>query len=123
MCGGNADQPQCAPHAGIIKPLLQLNAAVAAITESDLGIYKDCKPDGDKLLGEEALCFLTVTNYGDDAAMNVAVTDTYISDGSADFDLVPPATILVSIPYTVSFVFESRRLVNRDQILWGIQDA
>jgi uncharacterized repeat protein (TIGR01451 family) len=77
--------PICQPRTGIQKPRLQLDVAVADITSADLRIYKDCKPDGDKVVGSEALCHLTVQNLGPQAAMEVVMRDEFVSDGSDDF--------------------------------------
>jgi uncharacterized repeat protein (TIGR01451 family) len=77
--------PGCQPRTGIWKPRLQLDVAVADITTADLRIFKDCKPDGDKVVGSEALCHLTVQNLGPQAAMDVVMRDEFVTDGSADF--------------------------------------
>ncbi len=87
------DQPECQPRTGQSQPRLQLDDAVAAITWADLDISKDCKPDGIKPVGENALCHITVRNNGNWAAMAVQMVDTYVSDGSQNFTL---GTITVS---------------------------
>jgi subtilisin family serine protease len=47
---------------GITKPRLQLDAAVASLTETDLRVFKDCKPDQPMLVGDSATCTITVQN-------------------------------------------------------------
>lgn len=83
------DPPACQPRTGQVKPRLQLDAALAALTSADLRIFKDCKPDGAKPIGEDAICHLRVTNHGPAAAMDVQVVDSYVSDGSANFTVGP----------------------------------
>jgi uncharacterized repeat protein (TIGR01451 family) len=78
------------PVSGYVKPRIQLDAAVAAITEADLRVFKDCKPDDPMLLGEEAICTIEVENLGPDAAMAVVATDDYVSNG--EFTIGAPTT-------------------------------
>ena len=90
--------------AGHTKPRLQLNAAAADLTEADLRVFKDCKPDDPILVDEDAVCTITVENLGcevgddiiipfDDAdqecaAMDVVVDDAYLTDGDFTFGAV-----------------------------------
>jgi uncharacterized repeat protein (TIGR01451 family) len=73
---------------GHVKPRIQLDAAVADLTEADLRVLKDCKPDDPMLAGDEATCTISVENLGADPAMTVTAVDDYTSDGTFDFGIV-----------------------------------
>lgn len=55
---------------------------------ANLKVWKDCKPDGDVLAGDDATCTLVVENLGPSTARNVVLTDTYLSDGSFSFGAI-----------------------------------
>ena len=52
------------------------------VSEADLRINKECKPDGPAPTGSTATCTITVDNLGPSDAANVVVTDTHVSNGS-----------------------------------------
>jgi uncharacterized repeat protein (TIGR01451 family) len=74
--------------AGHVKPRIQLDAAVASLTETDLRVFKDCKPDQPMLVGETAICTITVQNLGPDPALSVSALDQYLSNGAFAFGTV-----------------------------------
>lgn len=57
-------------------------------TGSDLQVFKDCKPDDPMLVGDTAVCTITVQNYGPDTALGVTAVDEYVSDGIFSFGAI-----------------------------------
>ncbi len=49
---------------------------------SDLRVVKDCKPDDPMLVGQTALCTITVENLGPNMAQGALVVDTLLSNGT-----------------------------------------
>jgi subtilisin family serine protease len=86
-CDFSANVPagRVCEYSGITKPRLQLDAAVASLTETDLRVFKDCKPDQPMLVGDTATCTITVQNLGPDPALSVMAIDEYVSDGIFEF--------------------------------------
>jgi uncharacterized repeat protein (TIGR01451 family) len=78
-------------NAGHVKPRIQLDAAVAAVTEANLRVFKDCKPDDAMLVGDTATCTIVVENLGPDAAIAVSAIDQYVSNGTFEFGTVTTA--------------------------------
>ena len=84
-CDFSADGGRVCLSSGITKPRIQLDAAIASITETDLRVFKDCKPDDPMLVGETAICKITVQNLGPDPALGVNLYDDFISNGEFQF--------------------------------------
>jgi uncharacterized repeat protein (TIGR01451 family) len=85
-------------NAGHVKPRIQLDAALAAVTQADLRVFKDCKPDDPMLVGATATCTIVIENLGPDAAMDVTAVDDYVSNGSFEFGAITPAASCTSTP-------------------------
>ena len=85
---GNSPPGRVCGFSGIVKPRIQLDAAVASITTADLRVFKDCKPDRPMLVGDTATCTITVQNLGPDPALGVIAIDEYVSDGIFEFGTV-----------------------------------
>ncbi|MHB8809574.1 MAG: S8 family serine peptidase [Desulfobulbaceae bacterium] len=94
--------------AGHVKPRIQLDAAVASLTEADLRVFKDCKPDQPMLVGDTATCTITVQNLGPDPALGVMAVDEYVSNGTIAFGTV--ATTAGSCTPTANPQVESGRV-------------
>ncbi|MEA3470013.1 MAG: S8 family serine peptidase [Thermodesulfobacteriota bacterium] len=77
---------------GHVKPRIQLDAAIASLTETDLRVFKDCKPDDPMLVGDTAICTITVQNWGADPALGVTAVDEYVSNGTFGFGTVTTTT-------------------------------
>jgi uncharacterized repeat protein (TIGR01451 family) len=56
--------------------------------DDDLQVYKDCKPDDPMLVGETAICTITVQNRGSGTALGVIAVDEYVSNGTFDFGAI-----------------------------------
>jgi uncharacterized repeat protein (TIGR01451 family) len=67
---------------GYVKPRLQLDIAVASLTEADVRVLKDCKPDGPLVTGQTATCTIFVDNLGPGPAINVTLVDEELSNGT-----------------------------------------
>jgi uncharacterized repeat protein (TIGR01451 family)/M6 family metalloprotease-like protein len=52
------------------------------VTEADLRVGKECKPDSPAPTGSTGTCTVTVDNLGPSDAFNVVLTDTHVSSGS-----------------------------------------
>ena len=90
LCDFSANVPpgrECV-LSGLVTPRIQLDAAVASLTEADLRVFKDCKPDQPMLVGEEAICTITIQNLGPDPALGVTALDEYVSNGTFEFGTV-----------------------------------
>jgi len=87
-CDFSATGGRVCDSSGITKPRIQLDAAIASLTETDLQVFKDCKPDDPMLVGETAICTITVQNWGPDPALSVTIVDAYVSNGTFDFGTV-----------------------------------
>lgn len=84
----NAATGQVNPAQGYVKPRIQLDAAVASLTQADLRVFKDCKPDQPLLVGGTATCTISVQNLGPDPAIGVMAVDEYLSNGNFTFGAV-----------------------------------
>jgi uncharacterized repeat protein (TIGR01451 family) len=82
-----APNPPGSP-AGHVKPRIQLDAAIAKLTNADLQVFKECKPDDPISVGDTATCTITVTNWGPDPAINITITDRHVSNGMFSFGTV-----------------------------------
>jgi uncharacterized repeat protein (TIGR01451 family) len=55
------------------------------VSEADLLVTKECKPDQPLQAGEVGTCTILVDNIGPSMASNVVVTDTHVSEGGFNF--------------------------------------
>ena len=87
-CDFSATGGRVCESSGLTKPRIQLDAAIASLTETDLQVFKDCKPDDPMLVGETAICTITVQNWGPDPTLSATIVDAYVSNGTFDFGTI-----------------------------------